>query len=83
LLQVAQDFRRFVVEGAHQALVGAAAFEPHAIIPDEQYPGQAPRLGERRVRVVAAGAERSDRPVDAVTAQRLAGAGQRLPGKVR
>ncbi len=77
LLQIPEDFGGFVVQGAHQAVVGASAFEPHAVVTDKQHPGQAPHLGERRVGLVAAGAERRDIPVDAVTAQRLARAGQR------
>ena len=83
LLQVTQDFRRLVIQRADESVIRAAAFEPDPFIADQQYAGEAPHLRERGVCLVAVGTKGGDVPVDAVPAQWLAGARQRLPGRER
>ncbi|MBB4934647.1 hypothetical protein F4561_005467 [Lipingzhangella halophila] len=71
LLQVLQDLRALVVERAHQAVRGAAPFQPHPAAAFGQPAGQPGDLGQGAVRlgVVALRAERVHIAQDPIPAQ--------------
>jgi hypothetical protein len=76
-LEMAQDLDRLVVEGADQAVLRAAALQPHPAGPvDREPPRQPPDLLQRthRVGLVTGRAERADVAMDPHVSQRHTGA---------